>query len=244
MVGRLEQAFQEWGRMKERYEAQAAALHEIAGCNMEVPCNLLNYDYSVRNYIWEKLRVLAVEMFSPVGARIDIPEKSLKECLEGGVFSPKRVWSGLRQRYEDNQKAALAAYGDIAKSIGRSCRLERDQPMKIVAGWPVITMYVHDDRMLDRVLSFGSVDSIQNLVFNLFGALKWGGVESSEVDSIVAIFRQDIERQGRSNCLPPRQKIGAHVLVVPYKSKFEFRLSPEAAECLGGFLDQFGGFCK
>ena len=63
----------------------------------------------------------------------------------------------------------------------------------------------------------------------------WGGTEELGV----SLAREDLNLAGHKKILPERRLIGDSVLIIAFKSKFEYRLSQAFAEKVNLFVSEF-----
>jgi len=188
---------------------------------------------------------VAENAFAPKGASLDIPEPNSETVpeVEASVFDPAAIWEYLAHEY-GGSAGQTKAYSDAAKKLGSDLDIRVGAEPKIVGGRTVFDVTVYGDRVFGRVISHNDSQTLNNILTGLYSAGEWSGLWSHEEEVAVSWARHDIRLADNSKSLPERRTLGEDVLIVPFKSKWEYRLSPRFAEQIQLFLSEFNGFHK
>ena len=197
----------------------------------------------VAERIRRALVLVAEEVFAPPGASLDIPEPSAKEVAGADLeqFDPAAVWEYFAVEYGGGG-GQIKAYRDAAIRLGKELNIRVGTEPKMISGRPVLTVSVYGDRIFGRVVSYEDGRMLNAILDGFVAVGEWSGRWSSSEKLDVSWAREDIRRADNSKFMPDRRTLGDDVLIVPFKSKWEFRFAPEFADQLQLFLAEFDGF--
>lgn len=188
---------------------------------------------------------MAENAFSPAGARFRVPLRDVEEaCPAASIasFDAVALWKHLEEVYGGTAgEAAKSAYRDAASALRsefREFRRHGSDEVKVVGGRSVLTVSVYGDSIFHRPFSSDTCRCLRVAAQGLGSVLIWAGLEHEfSVNHALAWFSRAYDTQARS--VPERMDITEHVLIVGFKSKVEFRLSPELTAKVRLFLAEF-----
>jgi hypothetical protein len=176
--------------------------------------------------------------FAPEGADLNIADEEWPRCEDAETFNPVWFWRVLEEQFGGNA-GRNRAYGDVAKAFASELRIERGIEPKIVGGRVVLSTTVYGRDTWE--LTSRAREDLGKILRGIATIGIWGGLWS-EIDAQDLAHARDVVSDN-SNEKAPRMAIGGHVVIVPYKEKWEFRVSQPFAEKIQLFLNQFGGWC-
>jgi len=188
---------------------------------------------------------LAERHFAPGGARLDIALPDEEELPAGDLddLNLALVWDYLCGTY-GGEGGARKAYGDIARKLGKHLAIKVGMEPKVVGGRAVFDVSVYGDRAMGDLMSYQDRDRLCEVFDGFLAVAEWSGVWNDHEQLSVKWARSDIEAAYMKKILPERRSIGDSVLVVPFKSKWEFRIAPAFGTQVQLFLSEFDGFVK
>jgi hypothetical protein len=181
--------------------------------------------------------------FAPAGTRLEIPSRTVHEgcpASDKRNFAPRIVWEYLAATY-GNGGGAAKAYRDAARSLAGTLNIKRHEAQKLVGGRVVLSCTIYADRTFGNVLSYHDEERLNQILVCFETLGKWSGLWCQAETTAVSWHRHAIRSCRQTKHLPERANFGDSILVVPFKSKWEFRLSPKFAEQMQLFLGEFGG---
>jgi hypothetical protein len=184
--------------------------------------------------------------FSPAGASLSIaiPDKDNVPGASPENFDPRAVWEYLARTY-GGEVGSQTAYRQTAKILGEDLRLRVGMEPRMIGGRVVFDLSIYPDPYFGHPLGSRS-QAIINRVLDGFLAVaewsgRWGLVERQEVRDMQRLVSDLSGRMKNQVNLRDRRFIGSDVLIVPFKSKWEFRIAPEFAEKFQIFMTEFDG---
>lgn len=196
----------------------------------------------IRERARETIVRIAEKHFAPRGASLDIPRPSAEECpaICDESFNPEALWWHLADKF-GGKAGEERAYRDAARAFARELDLKRGMEPKIVGGRVVLENSVYGDG--HGWISHSSEQDLAKVITGIAAvgewAEMWGGTEIYHTRGVYRAISEGARYNGPK---PDRMSIGDIVLIVPFKSKVEWRFSPAFAEKIQLFLEEFGGF--
>lgn len=193
---------------------------------------------NVRESVCLKIIHIAESRFSPDGARLSIGD--CQECEAAGVenFDPVGLWRYLERTYSGSG-GERSAYNDVVRTLRETLSIKRGQTPRLVGGRLVVEHRISGG---DARMSYDTADGIRKILNSFKAVGAWA--EMWETDHSIAVsevFKMlDAARNySPSFRAPVRSEISGIVLIVPFKSKWEFRLVPDFAEKIQLFMAEF-----
>ncbi len=186
---------------------------------------------------------LAEKKFAPAGGRLEIPLPQLRESCRGTLpeaLDLIGVWTYLENNYGGG-KGDEGVYRKAASSLISELWLKADSPVKLVGGRQVVQCSIYGDSIMHKVMSYHDEEKIRSVISDFSVVAEWASLWSDTDRTAAEWFRHAVRSHDHRQLLA-RQTIGDHILVVPFKSKFEWRLSPAFSEQFRIFLAQYGTF--
>jgi hypothetical protein len=196
----------------------------------------------IRERARETIIRIAEKHFAPRGASLDIPRPSSEECPAIGdeSFDPEALWWHLAEKFSGNA-GEERAYRDAAQAFARELDLKRGMEPKVVGGRVVLENRVYGDG--HGWISHRSEQDLSKVLTGIAAIGEWAGVwNSREIHHTRWVYRAFSDGARYGGAKPERLEIGDLVLIVPYKSKVEWRFNAAFAEKVQLFLEEFGGF--
>lgn len=236
-----------WARFLQLRAAERAALG-LSGESESY--RLVMYEYEARVDV-EKIATRALNSlvwaaereFAPPGASLSIapPDKDDVPGADLENFDPSSVWEYLSRTY-GGDAGAQSAYRQAAVALGRALNITVGMEPRMVGGRSVFEHSVYPDKIFGDVLRLDDARSLNCVLNGLLAVGEWSGLWCNQEKQDVNWVRHAITRAERSKVLPSRMSIGSAAAVIPFKSKWEFRIAPDFAEKMQLFLTEFGGF--
>jgi hypothetical protein len=187
----------------------------------------------------------AESALAPAGAKLSIQlhvaARGKPEATVDG-FDACKLWATLAEYYSGGA-AAASAYGELGARLVRHFRelysRSRGEEVKTVGGRVILSTSAFIDDFPGDRYSYRSIEDLQKIGHDFAALLIWAGLGDSIAPMRVraafsSAFAWDARFTGE------RFVACDHILVVPFKSKVEFRITPELADALKLFLSEFG----
>ncbi len=251
-VAILVESWKTFVAISEEYSARVGDMREKTMTALAMKDSLASYhDFSSRclpdiaeaaKSLLGALAYEAKQTLSPAGSSLEINHSELEskfryheDCAE---FDPLKVWEYLVETY-----SPAAAYQQQAVSLRRNVvelyRRNEGQAVKRVSGRPVITVSVYTESYSSSFYGYNAEESLKKALTGLATVLSWSGLVSAPDVSVAK--EKVIERVVRCGKEQPiRECFTDEILVVPYKSKVEFRISERLFEQLSIFIAEYG----
>ena len=193
----------------------------------------------------DKLVEEAEYALAPAGAKLSIQlhvaARGKPEATVEG-FDACKLWATLTEYYSGGA-AAASAYGELGARLVRHFRelysRSRGEEVKTVGGRVILSTSAFIDDFPGDSYSYRSIEDLHKIGNDFAALLVWAGLGESIAPSRVrAAFYSAFSWSARFT--GERFVACDHILVVPFKSKVEFRITPELADALKLFLAEFG----
>lgn len=154
-------------------------------------------------------------------------------------FDPLKFWRFLEKQY-GNGRGEMLAYADSARELSSAFNLDPGTEIKTVSGRVLLVCKTSRSAMGNSDLESNSEERLNRAIKGLAAVGVWSGVWSSTHEADRNSVETAIRAAGRyGGAKPDRMAIGDLALIVPFLSKWEFRLAPDFAEKVQLFLAEF-----
>jgi len=199
--------------------------------------------HKVADRFFRLLVAEAEKAFAPAGAKLSIPQGEVRNDCEAAnpeQFDAAKLWEFLVEKYGVTGRGAQVAFAQAAGVLRKHCgeldSSAASSSVKTVTGRAVLTLHTWGGA--SHLYSYDTGQIIQQVLPALGAVLQWAGTASDNLPERIA---EAVELLNYASRLPERFHITDALLVVPFKSKIELRLSPQCAESLRLFLSEFPG---
>jgi hypothetical protein len=237
----------------DQFHCHFEELHEAERSAREVPNDeeyrmvLYRYDVEIdvkkiAERARDALKRVAEKTFSPDGARLEvgIPHGDDFPPNDWETFDPAAIWRYLAATYGGDVGANLA-YRAAAKKLAYDLGIKPGIEPKVVGGRMIFEISTYPDKKWGEVIGFRDPERVGAILGQFQAVGEWSGVWGLEETNAVEWAVREAHDARSNKVLPERRAIGSLVLVVPFKSKWEFRVSLAFAEKMQLFLAEFGG---
>ena len=234
----VEAVIADWERFKgaaNTYFAQLREISGIFGCRATLP----DIDELSQSVI-RTLCAQAATALAPAGVTLEINYSAVVSkfrCSDIDAFSPREVWSYLVEKFSPEDAYAQASEV-FRRNLYELYERNRDNPVKWVGGMAVVSLSVYGESYSSSFYSYRSEEDARKVLAAFRTLVLWGGLDD---DMTTAAFAGAVEKltHNRSKESPGRISVRDLMLIVPFKSKIEFRLSAKLFEQLVLFQAQF-----
>lgn len=212
-------------------------------------CGTAIHDVVCTHKTIERFRDLLVSYaesrLAPDGAQLSINLREVAPACQAATvdgFDACGLWTTLAAHYSGGV-AAASAYGELAARIIRHFRefYQRNESgeVKTVSGRVVLTSAVHMDSFPGDEYSYRSREDLLKIGDDLAALLAWSGLGAeADPQRVRAEFRNAFWHDRKFSGV--RFMACPHIMVVPFKSKVEYRVTADFADSLKLFLAEFG----
>lgn len=201
--------------------------------------------------IIQRLSWRAARVFAPKGGRLEIDDHALSSAFPVSEhdddkvldsFDPTAVWAWLESRY-GGQAGEDIACAQTAKRIESEFWRSLEEGVVNKGAYIVLSKSVYTDSWSSRTeLSYSSQQDIRNAMLALSEIANW-----ADRKALSDNLRWHVDYLGRNRTLTSREKFAFgdnEIILITFKTSFEFRLRNDFAAQLQVFLATYGKASK
>lgn len=228
---------------REEFDALA---NEVARCMASVPTKQGIYlparsDIDLRRIEGEMVAAvvqIASTVFGPPGAPVSIPPEVWDPHCDDRRYGDLQriplpeIWRRIALHFQDG-KAEGIAYAKVAETLVRKLRIKRGEAPKMIGGAFAFDTWAAWEDFFDQY-SRGTTDSLRETLDALRAVALSAGMWNDDDDEQIAAAVQSL-REMKGGC-DGKRAVGGLIVLVPFKSKIQVRISAALGEQLQVFL--------